>query len=84
MYPGSYDHATPDVQKLAYEHSTCADPQYLETVTQQIATAVCKAHQQRAAVQCGAGKGIENQVAFNRRFRMANGLTFTHPGQGNP
>ncbi|MFH1299575.1 MAG: hypothetical protein ABIK07_00845, partial [Planctomycetota bacterium] len=36
------------------------------------------------ASQCGAGVGIEEQVAFNRRFFMRNGLTFTHPRPGNP
>ena len=34
--------------------------------------------------KAGVGKGREETVAFNRRFKMHNGLTFTHPGQGNP
>src|SRR5436305_1982964 len=32
----------------------------------------------------GIGKGIERTVAFNRRFKMRDGRTVTHPGQGNP
>ena len=31
-----------------------------------------------------AGFGHEDKVAFNRRLRMKNGLTFSHPGAGNP
>ena len=43
-----------------------------------------EADARRVDARCGVGYGIEEQVAFNRRFRMAGGLTMTHPGQGNP
>ncbi len=49
-----------------------------------VVDAVCQADAARIAARCGAGKGMEDKVAFNRRFRMRNGLTYTHPGQGNP
>ncbi|MCU0962724.1 MAG: hypothetical protein MUF48_21720 [Pirellulaceae bacterium] len=84
VLPGSYDHAAEFVQKLAYEHSTCTNREYYERVLGQLVEAVCQADAARVAVRCGAGQGVEDQVAFNRRFRMRNGLTFTHPGQGNP
>lgn len=84
VQPGQYDHASPFVQRLAYEYSSSADPAYLQTVRQQIVRAVCQAHGRRAAAHCGVGSGTEDQVAYNRRFRMKNGLTYTHPRQGNP
>jgi len=69
---------------LAYEHSSCADPAYLELVRKEIVNAVCQADKNRVEAQCGVGSGYEDKVAFNRRFRMKNGLTFTHPGKRNP
>jgi hypothetical protein len=84
VLPGEYDHAPEFVQKLAYEMSSCADPRYLERVVAAAIEAVSAADQARVPAFCGAGKGIEKDVSFNRRFRMKNGLTFTHPGQGNP
>ena len=84
VIPGEYDHASPLVQTLAYEKSSGADRKYLDRVEQAIADAVFEANGKRQAAQCGVGKGIEETVAFNRRFRMKNGLTHTHPGQGNP
>lgn len=84
VLPGEYDFASPLVQKLAYEKSSCADPQYLKLVERQLVDAVCEANDRRAEARCGVGKGIEDQVAFNRRFRMRSGLTVTHPRQGNP
>ncbi len=84
VQPGQYDAAAPWVRTLAYEKSSCADAKYLDRVRQQIVAAVCQANQSRAASRCGVGKGIEAQVAFNRRQRMRNGTTYTHAGQGNP
>jgi neutral ceramidase len=84
VLPGEYDHASDLVKKLAYEQSSCADAKYLAHLEKQIVEAVCAADASRAEARCGFGKGIEDKVAFNRRFRMKNGLSYTHPGQGNP
>lgn len=84
VQPGEYDHASPFVQTLAYEKSSCADAKYLQLVHEQIVAAVSEADKRREAVQAGVGKGIEDKVAFNRRVRMRSGATYTHPGQGNP
>jgi len=84
VQPGEFDHASPLVQSLAYEKSSCADAAYLARVQREIVAAVEEADARRTDVRCGVGTGIEDQVAFNRRFRMRNGLTFTHPGKGNP
>lgn len=84
VLPGEFDHADEWVRHLAYEVASAADPGYLEKVESQIAAAVCDAFQLRKPMVCGVGKGVAEGVAFNRRFRMKNGLTFTHPGQMNP
>jgi hypothetical protein len=81
---GEYDHASPLVRKLAYEHSSMANTQYLKRVQAEIVRAVCEADASRAPSACSFGTGREDKVAFNRRFRMKNGQTWTHPGQGNP
>ena len=84
VQPGEYDYAPALVQRLAYEKSSCADPGYLERVRNQIVDGVCQADAARTDARCGVGSGIEDKAAYNRRFRMKNGLTFTHPGKGNP
>lgn len=84
ILPGEFDHASALVQSLAYEQSSCADPEYLNFVEQQIIHAVVAADRDKVEARCGVGKGREDQVAFNRRFHMRSGLTMTHPGQGNP
>lgn len=84
VQPGEYDAADPFVGQLAYEKSSCADARYLEHVREEIVTAVCHADSLRVEARCGFGSGIEDQVAFNRRLRMKNGLTYSHPHPGNP
>ncbi|HEU0140347.1 MAG TPA: hypothetical protein VFQ79_11565 [Bryobacteraceae bacterium] len=82
--PGEYDHASALVRELAYEKSTVNNPKYVEHVQNQIVDAVCAAAGSLRPMASGVGSGIEDKVAFNRRFRMKNGLSYTHPGQGNP
>jgi len=84
ILPGEFDHASPLVRSLAYEKSSCADAKYLARVEQAIAEAVSAANESRAEARCGAASGIEDKAAFNRRFRMTSGRSYTHPGQGNP
>lgn len=84
VLPGEYDHASPLVQRLAYEHSPTANTSYMARVEQAIAEAVCEAYRSRVEARCAFGSGREDKVSFNRRHRMKNGRTYTHPGRGNP
>ena len=84
ILPGEYDHADAFVRSLAYEKSSCADPAYLKTVEKQLVEVVYLADRSRVEATMGVSKGIEDQVAFNRRLRMKNGLSYSHPRQGNP
>jgi neutral ceramidase len=82
--PGEYDDASPLVRKLAYEESTLANPAYVARVERALVDAITEANDRRVEARGGVGKGIEPTVAFNRRFRLRDGRTITHPGQGNP
>lgn len=84
LLPGEFDHASPLVQELVYKQSTNADPVYLAKVEQALIDVICDAHDRRVEARAGVGKGVEDQVAFNRRFLMRNGRSVTHPGLGNP
>lgn len=84
VLPGEYDDAPAELQQLAYEKSTCVDAKYLERVERAVVDAVVEAHDRRAELQTGVGRGKEDRAAYNRRFRMRSGLTATHPGQLNP
>lgn len=84
IMPGEFDHASQLVQDLAYNKSTCVDPKYLAHFENQLVDAVVAAHQSKKSVKAGIGTGIEGSVAFNRRFRMRDGRSVSHPGLGNP
>ncbi|MDB6007689.1 MAG: hypothetical protein JWR15_4676 [Prosthecobacter sp.] len=84
VMPGEYDTASDLVKKLAYEESSCADPGYLLRLTREIVTGVVLAKQNKVPVQLGCGVGHEDKVAFNRRLRMKNGQSWSHPRAGNP
>jgi neutral ceramidase len=81
---GEFDHAPELVRQLAEEKSQVTDPGYVKWVVKQIADAVCEANENRTEALCGSATGLEDKVAFTRQFHMKNGLTYTHPGQGNP
>jgi neutral ceramidase len=81
---GDAGDAPPLVRELLERHSIAADPLYAGWVERGIVTAVCEAHRRREEALLSVGSGHEDQVAFNRRFRMANGRVYTHPGKGNP
>ena len=84
VQPGEFDGASDLVRRLAYEQSSCADAAYLDRLLEAIVTGVAEADRNLTPASCGVGYGSEDGVSFNRRFRMSNGLTYTHPGQGNP
>ncbi len=84
ILPGQYDGAPELVRKMAYEESSEANPEYLKHVEKQIADAVIAADASKSAAKANVGYGHEDKIAFNRRFHMKNGLTYTHPRAGNP
>src|SRR5262245_16502104 len=84
ILPGEFDHASPSVQQLAYEKSSTANLTYLKRVEAAIVDAVCAANEARAEARCSFGSGHEDKASFNRRLRMNNGMTWSHPGRGNP
>jgi hypothetical protein len=84
VMPGEFDGASDLVKKLAYEESSCADPGFLLRVSSEIVEGVRAALQTIVPAQIGYGFGHEDKVAFNRRLRMKNGQSWSHPGSGNP
>ncbi len=84
VLPGEYDHATKEVQELAYAKSSNADAKYLERFVAGIVDAVAAADAGKVEALLSFGSGKAEGVAYNRRQRMRNGLSFSHAGRGNP
>jgi hypothetical protein len=82
--PGEFDDAPPPVKSLVYDKTVTANPAYLARVQREIVAAVVAADAGKVSARCAAGFGRDELAAFNRRFRMRDGFTMTHPGQGNP
>jgi neutral ceramidase len=81
---GEFDDAPELIQKLAYDESTIADPVYVAQVEEALVDAIVEANEKRVESKAAVGRGTEATVAFNRRFRMKDGRSVTHPGLGNP
>ena len=82
--PQDVEDAPALVRDLVLRHSTITDPLYYDWVVRRICTAVCEADRRKQEAVLAVASGVEDKVAFNRRFRMANGRTYSHPGKGNP
>jgi hypothetical protein len=82
--PGDFDQASPLVKDLYFNQSTVSDPGYTQLLKKQIVEAVVAADAARVEAKAAVGYGHEDKVSFNRRLRMKGGLTFSHPGAGNP
>ncbi|MDG3007381.1 hypothetical protein [Paludisphaera mucosa] len=82
--PGEFADASPLVKGLVEKETVIADAAYLEKVKAGIVEAVVEADARRVPARAGAGFGLAEGVAFNRRFKMKQGHAMTHPGVGNP
>jgi len=74
----------PDIYDLAVNKSSQADPFFQEMVIKQLASAIILADKNAEEALINFGSGSESRYIFNRRFRMKNGKTYTHPGAHNP
>ena len=81
---GELDDASDFVKDLATNKSPTTDPKYYSMTREAVVEAIVAADAARADATAGFGTGKEATVAFNRRIRMKNGVTITHPGKGNP
>lgn len=74
----------PEIHELAVKKSTQADPYFREMVIKQLASAIIWAAEKAEDALINFGSGSESRYVFNRRFRMKNGTSCTHPGAHNP
>ncbi len=84
FHPDELPDAPKLIRKLIFECTVNIDPGYESTVTEKIITALNEADSAKEEAFFSAGSGEEDNVTFNRRFKMKNGKTLTNPGQCNP
>lgn len=82
--PGDYDNASPLVKDLVNNKSIVSDRGFIQHLKHQIVEAVVQANENRTDAKLAVGVGHEDKVSYNRRLRMKNGLSYSHPGVGNP
>ena len=82
--PGDFEKASPFVKDLVSNKTISSDPGYTQLLKKQIVDAVVRANSARTDAKLAVGNGHEDKVSFNRRLRMKNGLSYSHPGVGNP
>lgn len=82
--PGDFDKASPYVKDLVNNKTISSNPGYTQLLKKQIVDAVVRANATRTDAKLAVGNGHEDKVSFNRRLRMKNGLSYSHPGVGNP
>jgi neutral ceramidase len=88
IVPGEFDGAPELIRRLAYEFSGTENQEYVQMVHKAIVKAVVAADRERVSARACAGSGREEKASYNRRFRMKNDLSYTHPNNfrtyGNP
>jgi len=83
-FAGNKKTTPPEVYDLAVNKSTQAEPCFREMVIKQLASAIIWADENSEEALINSGSGSESRHVFNRRFRMKNGTSCTHPGAHNP
>jgi hypothetical protein len=74
----------PDIYDLAVNKSAQPDPHFRDIVIKQLASAIIWAYENAEEALINFGSSSESRYVFNRRFRMKDGRTCTHPGKMNP
>ncbi len=82
--PAAYARAPALIRRLALDLSPIQDPAVMDWLARQTVSAVVEADRRKQEALLAVGRGREDSVAFNRRFRMRQGRALTHPGKGNP
>lgn len=84
LYPEEYQKAPASIKELIEKYSIIPDPVYTTLVIEKAVSAVHRCQHSKQDACLSFWKGQESSCIFNRRFKMKNGQTYTHPGKRNP